>query len=104
MSLRDRFEGMYADRPDPWGFETSAYEQAKYDATIAALGPAATPRALEIGCSIGVLSERLAARCDALLARRRRRGRRWPAPASACRARPSSAASCPRSSRPARSS
>lgn len=64
----DYFEQMYRDAPDPWRFETSDYERAKYDATLAALGPRAYPRGLEVGCSIGVLTERLADRCADLLA------------------------------------
>lgn len=62
------FEGMYAGDPDPWGFETSPYEQAKYDFTIAALGDRRYARGLEIGCANGVLSRRLAGRAEALLA------------------------------------
>jgi SAM-dependent methyltransferase len=61
------FEALYAENPDPWNCETSAYEAAKYDATIAALEPPYAS-ALEVGCSIGVLTERLAERCDELLA------------------------------------
>ena len=59
---------MYRDAPDPWRFETSDYERAKYDATIAALDTRAYRRGLEVGCSIGVLTERLADRCADLLA------------------------------------
>ena len=62
------FHDLYAASADPWDFETSAYEAAKYDATIAALGGRQFASALEIGCSIGVLTERLAGRCDELLA------------------------------------
>ncbi len=61
------FDELYARDPDPWDFETSAYEAAKYDATIAALEPPYAS-ALEVGCSIGVLTERLAERCEQLLA------------------------------------
>jgi SAM-dependent methyltransferase len=74
MTRRDRsidadyFEGLYRADPDPWGFATSAYEQAKYDATIAALGTERAHEALEVGCAIGVLTARLAAVCDRLLA------------------------------------
>ena len=62
------FEALYRDDPDPWGMETSAYEGAKYDATLAALPRERFGRGLEVGCSIGVLSMRLAERCDRLLA------------------------------------
>ncbi len=34
----DYFEMLYAADPDPWNLETSEYEDAKYTATIAALG------------------------------------------------------------------
>jgi cyclopropane fatty-acyl-phospholipid synthase-like methyltransferase len=62
------FERLYAGKSDPWDFETSRYEQEKYDATIAALGGRRFRNAIEIGCSIGVLTVRLAAHCDKLLA------------------------------------
>lgn len=62
------FEALYKDRGDPWHFETSAYEAAKYDATLAALPQDRFVSALEVGCANGVLTTRLAQRCDALLA------------------------------------
>ncbi len=63
----DYFEKMYAANIDPWNFETSEYEAKKYAATIAAL-PKETYRAgFEIGGSIGVLTQKLAARCQSLL-------------------------------------
>lgn len=67
------FEALYAANPDPWRFETSAYEDAKYTATVAALAAAAGnsgtyANLLEVGCSIGVLTRRLAPLCDRLLA------------------------------------
>jgi predicted TPR repeat methyltransferase len=61
------FEDLYAQDPDPWDFETSAYEREKYDATIAALEGRRFARALEIGCSIGVLTRALAEQVDELL-------------------------------------
>ncbi len=65
----DYFAGLYgADPdPDPWGFTTSAYEAAKYAETLKALPRERYASALEIGCSIGVLTQQLAPRCDALL-------------------------------------
>ena len=61
------FDALYARDIDPWGFETSVYEAAKYTATLAALPRLRYRNAVEIGCSIGVLTAQLAARCDALL-------------------------------------
>jgi 2-polyprenyl-3-methyl-5-hydroxy-6-metoxy-1,4-benzoquinol methylase len=61
------FEALYRANPDPWNFTTSAYEQEKYEATLSALGNRRFQMALEVGCSIGVLTERLAARCDQLV-------------------------------------
>ncbi|MCS0501256.1 class I SAM-dependent DNA methyltransferase [Ancylobacter mangrovi] len=62
------FDALYQRSPDPWSFETSAYERAKYAATLDALPRPRYRRALEVGCSIGVLTHGLAARCDELIA------------------------------------
>jgi len=62
------FEAKYAADPDPWQFGSSDYEARKYAATLAALPGIRFERALEAGCSIGVLTALLAERCDALLA------------------------------------
>ena len=62
MSLDD-FEARYRADPDPWGYETSDYERAKYDATLAACGSGPFTHALELGSSIGVLTADLALRC-----------------------------------------
>lgn len=61
------FEALYQARPDPWGYETSEYEQQKYAATIAALPHSHYQSALEIGGSIGVLTAQLAPYCNSLL-------------------------------------
>jgi SAM-dependent methyltransferase len=61
------FEGLYTADPDPWGFETRDYERGKYAATLAALGEERAAHALEVGCSIGVLTRQLAEHCDRLL-------------------------------------
>lgn len=61
------FDRLYAADPDPWRFTTSVYEDAKYAATLAALPRERYASAVEVGCSIGVLTERLAARCDRLI-------------------------------------
>jgi SAM-dependent methyltransferase len=61
------FEALYQAQPDPWGYETSPYEQQKYEATIAVLPRCYYDSALEIGGSIGVLTARLAPYCGSLL-------------------------------------
>lgn len=61
------FDDVYRANDDPWAFATSPYERAKYEATLAALPNERYANAFEIGCSIGVLSEMLARRCDRLL-------------------------------------
>jgi cyclopropane fatty-acyl-phospholipid synthase-like methyltransferase len=62
------FDALYASDSDPWNFAVSPYEQRKYALTIKALAKPRYRSALEIGCSIGVLTRLLASRCDALLA------------------------------------
>lgn len=57
------FERRYQRDADPWGYRSSAYEQAKYDATLDACGSGPFRAALELGASIGVFSARLAPRC-----------------------------------------
>jgi SAM-dependent methyltransferase len=62
------FDDLYAASDDPWDFTTSRYEHDKYDRTLAALENRHFARALEVGCSVGVLTARLAPRCDELIA------------------------------------
>ncbi len=64
---RTYFEDMYKGDPDPWGFASRGYERRKYDLTIASLPLAHYGSVYEPGCSIGVLTEKLAHRCDRLL-------------------------------------
>ena len=66
--LPEYFDQLYAESSDPWEFATSPYEAAKYAATLAALPRPTYASALELGCSIGVLTRQLAARCTGLLA------------------------------------
>jgi len=61
------FARLYAASSDPWGFRTSGYERDKYAETLAALPAHRFRSALEVGCSIGELTRRLAPRCDRLL-------------------------------------
>jgi SAM-dependent methyltransferase len=65
---RDYFDAMYAMAPDPWGFADRWYETRKYDISVAMLPRPHYDRAFEPGCSVGVLTQRLAARCHSLLA------------------------------------
>jgi 2-polyprenyl-3-methyl-5-hydroxy-6-metoxy-1,4-benzoquinol methylase len=62
------FEAKYQADIDPWRFRTSDYEKQKYRATIGAMTKRRYRHGLEIGCSIGVLTAMLAARCDHILA------------------------------------
>ncbi|MET4581517.1 LmbE family N-acetylglucosaminyl deacetylase [Conyzicola nivalis] len=62
------FDALYRRHDDPWGFTSRWYERRKRAATLAALPEERFASAFEIGCSIGVLTEQLAGRCDSLLA------------------------------------
>lgn len=62
------FDRLYTDKDDPWDFATSAYEARKYNDTLAMLEGEHFTNALEIGCSIGVLTAKLARRCERLFA------------------------------------
>lgn len=63
----EHFDALYASNPDPWGFEGSDYERAKYADTVASLPRPHYAAGLEIGCSIGFLTRELAPHCDRLL-------------------------------------
>ena len=63
----DFFEALYQQNSDPWQFETSEYEAQKYLATLAALPHPLYQSGFEIGGSIGILTEKLADRCQSLL-------------------------------------
>lgn len=62
------FDNLYTEKSDPWNFESSAYEQKKYTKTLEFLGDKKFENALELGCSIGVFTKKLAPRCTQLLA------------------------------------
>lgn len=66
--IAGRFDSIYARSDDPWSYETSAYEAAKYDSTMAALPSRQIRNALEMGCSIGVFTSMLAERCARVVA------------------------------------
>jgi cyclopropane fatty-acyl-phospholipid synthase-like methyltransferase len=62
------FDALYTADPDPWNFAASAYERAKYTLTLNAMPKTRYRSALEVGCSIGVLTRSLASHCDAVIA------------------------------------
>jgi 2-polyprenyl-3-methyl-5-hydroxy-6-metoxy-1,4-benzoquinol methylase len=62
------FEKKYRADIDPWHFKTSEYERDKYQATLVSLTKDRYAAALEVGCSIGVLTKLLSSRCMSLLA------------------------------------
>src|SRR5579863_1123227 len=62
------FDALYTADPDPWNFASSPYERAKYTLTLNAMPKPRYRSALEVGCSIGVLTRSLASRCDDVLA------------------------------------
>lgn len=69
MSLGpEYFTDLYDDRDDPWSLTDRWYERRKRALTVGILPLERYASALEIGCSIGLLTEMLAPRCDRLLA------------------------------------
>jgi SAM-dependent methyltransferase len=62
------FDDLYASHEDPWGFRERWYERRKRDISVAVLPHRRYARAFEAGCSIGLMTEALAGRCDRLLA------------------------------------
>jgi cyclopropane fatty-acyl-phospholipid synthase-like methyltransferase len=64
---RAHFDALYTADPDPWRFRTSNYERMKYAATVAVIDDRRYEAGLEIGCSIGMLSVRLAPLCARFL-------------------------------------
>ncbi|MDI6627718.1 MAG: SAM-dependent methyltransferase [Rhodococcus sp. (in: high G+C Gram-positive bacteria)] len=60
----DYFRNVYAVKDDPFMLDSKWYERRKYALTVASLPKPHYRRALEPGCSIGVLTEQLATRCD----------------------------------------
>jgi SAM-dependent methyltransferase len=62
------FEDLFTTNPDPWGFDSTWYEQRKRALLGACLPRQQYGRAFEPGCAFGHLTEVLASRCDTLLA------------------------------------
>src|SRR3954453_9996898 len=65
---RRSLERFYAGGHDPFGFDSNPYEAAKFDNLLGVIGAGPFEHALEVGCSIGSFTERLAPRCGELLA------------------------------------
>jgi alkylation response protein AidB-like acyl-CoA dehydrogenase/SAM-dependent methyltransferase len=63
-----RFERLYEESPDPWGYDTSVYERDKHQATAAALPQRPIGRALDVGCSNGALTVLIADRSEQVTA------------------------------------
>jgi len=53
------FERRYS-KPDPWHYQTSPYEQFKYQRTLEILPKKEFQKILEVGCSEGVFTEKIA--------------------------------------------
>jgi len=67
MSAQPYFDDLHANE-DPFGYRTRWYEERKRDLLMASLTQPTFQRGWELGCSNGVLTERLAGRCERLLA------------------------------------
>ncbi|MGN6607701.1 MAG: PIG-L family deacetylase [Jatrophihabitans sp.] len=62
------FDRLYDEADDPWGLRDRFYEQRKRDLLVASLPRPRFRRAFEPGCSLGLITERLAERCDHVVA------------------------------------
>ncbi len=65
------FDQAWDHDDDPWDHAGRFYETRKYDATVALLDRPRFRRAFEPGCGTGLLTRRLADRCDVVEARDR---------------------------------
>lgn len=88
LSNASFFDAKYSSDHDPWGFATDRYELDRYRTMLAFVDPVVHRRIFEPGCSIGVLTERLARVggtvhatdiSDMAVGRARQRCSRWPA-------------------------
>ena len=77
----DYFDRMYDGSEDPWGFTTRWYERRKHAMTLAVLPEPRFGTALEVGCSIGLLTAPLPSAATGS-SRSTRAPRRWPRPGS----------------------
>ena len=67
QQAEDFFEGLWK-RGDPWEFETSEFERAKYDEEIRIVSGRRHERVLEMGCGAGAFTRRLSPLADRVLA------------------------------------
>lgn len=67
-AVRAHLNDLYTLSDDPWSTHASAYERAKFAATIGSLTRPRYRHCLEVGCGAGALTSLLAQRCDALTA------------------------------------
>ena len=63
-SSSEFFEDKYRADEDPWNFSSDSYEQTRYRTILHALEPGRYRCAFEPGCSVGALTEKLAAVCE----------------------------------------
>jgi predicted TPR repeat methyltransferase len=61
------FDTLYAGKPDPWDYQTSLFEAGKRAKTLEALGGRGFQKGMELGCSIGVLTEALSHHCESIV-------------------------------------
>jgi LmbE family N-acetylglucosaminyl deacetylase/SAM-dependent methyltransferase len=67
-SSAEYFDHLYAQQRDPWGLADRFYERRKRELLLASLPRQRFRRAFEPGCAIGLLTARLAERCDEVVA------------------------------------
>jgi len=65
--MQDHYETVW-QRGDAWSFETSAFEQSRYDYLFGVLDDRRYGRALEIGCGSGCFTRRLAGIAERVVA------------------------------------
>lgn len=63
----DVFETLFQKSDDPWGFETSLYEQKKLAKVLECIPTRPVSFALELGCAIGVSTLALAQYCKRIV-------------------------------------
>ena len=61
------FDETFSKSSDPWAYTSNFDEISKFRTTIRCLPKVQFKNAFEIGCAIGVLSQKLANKCDRLL-------------------------------------